>query len=605
MPRTRRARLLALTGAVIALATVVVGLAVLNDDDREADSPTTERPASSTTTTTEPEQDPGELVPTLDIEVRSWDERDLSEQPELATATEGYLSSTAHVAFPPIDDPTSVTRAALAFQVTDGGSVAVTSSEEIDEAELDWAGRPASLNMVESAARAAAGQPLQLDVTTEVHAGHHTFALRAAGADRVAVAASEHPSLPGPTLRLARGTVHEMPPELVSEIARPECDPSMPDSTGPVQAWIDSVPDGSVARFPAGQCVRAERTLFVHGRRGLTIDGNGSTLVAFTDGCESQTDDGNPTDACSLPPPVDAPEAEADLRWPQSRSAFWVSESTDIVFEDITVDGGYESVGELINLLEFQHGWRIDGGNDGIVLDQVRADRFGGDYVYLRDSDNSTVQNGVFGEGHGEASGNGRQGIAVTDGTNVYIRRNTVAAVTRSIIDIEADRPEEELRNIVIEHNTFDGEGALAWLSNVGADALHDGVYIRFNTINRISFAMQVRSRAAPDPSNLRRRNYQIVGNVGTQPSANPAGWLILVNGVEGLLVQGNEAIAREPSDLTLVDARSSRNVRVIGNTLLNGADAGRYAATEGVCERGNMVGDPVRPEQAPTTSGC
>ena len=119
-----------------------------------------------------------------------------------------------------------------------------------------------------------------LDVTSEVRAGHRAFSLLPTGADGVTFASREDPNLDlRPRLLLWRGAVRTMPTSIVG---RATCSVDQPDQTAQIQAWLDSVPDGSVARFPAGRCFRTEVPLLVVGRRGLTIDGNGSTLEAFT-----------------------------------------------------------------------------------------------------------------------------------------------------------------------------------------------------------------------------------------------------------------------------------------------------------------------------------
>ena len=78
---------------------------------------------------------------------------------------------------------------------------------------------------------------------------------------------------------------------------------------------------------------------------------------------------------------------------------------------------------------------------------------------------------------------------------------------------------------------------------------------------------------------------------------------LLRIQGIDGLLVQGNSVVAKPLRDVALVDATSSRNVRVVDNSILNGTEAGRYPGSVGVCESGNKVGNPLALD--PTQLAC
>src|SRR5919109_8349 len=98
--------------------------------------------------------------------------------------------------------------------------------------------------------------------------------------------------------RAAKYDVHSMP----SSVTHSPCDangqaPSgVPDETADLQAWIDSVPDGTgrprpvlpgrstdpdqwrVLEFPHGRCIRMDGHLTIRDRHYLIFDGEGVTL---------------------------------------------------------------------------------------------------------------------------------------------------------------------------------------------------------------------------------------------------------------------------------------------------------------------------------------
>jgi hypothetical protein len=78
---------------------------------------------------------------------------------------------------------------------------------------------------------------------------------------------------------------------------------------------------------------------------------------------------------------------------------------------------------------------------------------------------------------------------------------------------------------------------------------------------------------------------------------------LLRVQGIDGVRIEGNSVVAKPLRDIALIDARSSRNVTVVDNAILNGSEAGRYPDTVGVCEAGNRVGNPLVAD--PTQLAC
>jgi len=542
------------------------------------------------------------MAPKADAEVSTDDASGASTNgtagTQMAAVDDGTTTSSAHVAFKVPSEPWTVTSALLELDVTRAGSpVELWSSDPFSESTITWDDRPELLNRITTLAPTEAG-PLQVDVTSAVRAGHRAFALIGSGPTPTAFATREDPSdAVRPRLLLWRGEVHDLPAEIEG---RDECAADQPDQSAAIQAWIDSLPDGSVARFPAGRCFRTEVPLIVLGRSALTIDGNGSSLEAFTDGCDDQSDDGIAYDDCRyLPPnPVVAHE------WPYLNSRVHIEASTNVLVRNLRVDGGFVVTG-TITPMEGNHGFRLGAGNRGTVLDGVRADRVQGDYVYVQGSDDSTIENSTFGDDHGALSGNGRQGIGITRGSGVYVRANTFSNVTRSHIDIEPNYTTDVIRDVFVDRNTFNGPSGTAWFSNAN-DSITEGVHFRWNRLVGMHFNTQILNSPLPDPADpttYHRRDYEFIGNTSDTPGGNPLGMLARVQGIDGLRFEGNAVVAKPLRDMALVDAKASRDVVVVDNSILNGSEIGRYPGSVGVCESGNQVGNPLGPD--PTQQGC
>lgn len=515
----------------------------------------------------------------------------------LDVADDGTVASSAHVSFKPQADEWSVTSALLELDVTDAGSpVEVWSSIEFTESTIAWSNRPLPLNRIATIGEQTG--TVQVDVTSAVRAGHRAFALLPTGPDAVTVASREDadPAL-RPRLLLWRGEVHDLPSSIVGETT---CTEDQPDQAAAIQAWLDSVPDGAVARFPADRCFRTEVPLIVLDRHELTIDGSGSSIEAFTDGCDDQSDDGIAFNDCRIGPPHPVVRHE----WPYLNSRVHLEGNRNVLVRNLRVDGGFDVTG-TITPMEGNHGFRVGAGNVGTILDGVRADRVEGDYVYIQGANDTTVQRSTFGADHGSLSGNGRQGVGLTRGTGVYLRGNSFSNVTRSHIDIEPNYTTDVIRDVYVDGNTFNGPRGTAWFSNAN-DSITENVHFRWNRLVGLHLSAQILNSPLPDPadpSSYHRRNYQFIGNTSDTPGANPLGMLLRVQGIDGVLIQGNSVVAKPLRDIALIDARSSRNVTVVDNELLNGSEAGRYPDSVGICEAGNLVGNPLAPD--PTQQAC
>lgn len=392
------------------------------------------------------------------------------------------------------------------------------------------------------------------------------------------------------------------------------CSPTMPEVSAQMQAWLDSLPNGAIAQLGAKRCYRTELPLMIRAKTGFTLDGNGSKLQAFTDGCDDQSDDGIKFNDCRYTWPF-GPR----YNWPRNRTRISLDGNRNVTVRNIYLDGGHLSPGPdgaYVPEYEAQHAFDL-AQNDGVLIEAVHADRVYGDYVYISGGKNITVQNSVFGEDNGTASGNGRQGLAIVNGASIKIAGNRIMNVRRSSIDIEPYSTGAVIKDVTIQGNTF-GRARLNWFANGGVDAVVENVYLDKNRLVGKSFSVNIVTPKTPDPGNpadYRRRNFQFLDNTSDTEDGNPYGSVVGIMGIDGVVIRG-AAVRVQPGrnpPMGLVEFKSSRNIQVVGNSTLNAQQTGRFTVSgtgaalnnANYCERDNLIGNPLVKQQSSGVPIC
>jgi len=300
-----------------------------------------------------------------------------------------------------------------------------------------------------------------------------------------------------------------------------------PDATAELQALIDRTPDGGVVRL-SGARYRIEGTLVVEDRRGLRIDGNGSTLFATTTGT-------------------------------LKRSHVRVVGGSDIVLHDLTIIGANPDAGLAEQAyqteLEGQHGIRLEGATS-IELARVRVQDVYGDFVYVgmresdrRFSDGVWIHESTFAR-------SGRQGIAVTAGQNIVIEDNHITDTRHATIDLEPNTPRWGAHNVHVLDNEI-GPGVSLFLAAAGDGPVNEVVVARNQLRGR-----RLTSIVEPAPGGDRRRSFYFVDNHSDTPAPGSS---IQVTKVDGLVVTGN----RQPLTLSgypFVELDDTCDERIEGN---------------------------------------
>jgi parallel beta-helix repeat protein len=266
--------------------------------------------------------------------------------------------------------------------------------------------------------------------------------------------------------------------------------------TANLQAFVDSVPDGSTIVFPAGSVYRIDGMLVFRNRKGLTFEGNGAVLRRYDPGLSG-------TDGALF-----------------TREVRFMS-GGNLTIRNLTIMGANPNAG-MSNAAwdpayEFQHGIELDG-VQGALLDHVRIHDVYGDFVYLgmsqsegvqTPSRNVTIQDSRF-------ERNGRMGISVDYAENTLIQNNYMGDCRRSWVDVEPTGATWQVRGLTIRNNTV-GPHRLNFFANAGrGDNVGDVVISGNRTAPGVAFGAITISRG---DSSLAQGGYRgpylIEGNVG------------------------------------------------------------------------------------------
>ena len=314
--------------------------------------------------------------------------------------------------------------------------------------------------------------------------GLATLLLVVAGTAPPAIADDATPSPP---------VVHEVPVTIDATGAT--------DVTGPLNVFFAGVPERSTIALRRGARYRVEGTLDLNRRHDVTLDGNGATIFAGTEGA-------------------------------RDRSHLSIENGYRIVIRDLTIKGAHPLAGMHAAAWRpdkaFQHGIRILGAHD-VELDRVHITDVFGDLVLIGRSRDGRWSERVWVH-NSYLARNGRQGIAVTAARDVVIERNTITDTRRATIDLEPDTPRDGAQNVFVLDNRI-GPGWLRFVAAHGNGPV-DQVVIAYNRLRGRDLAIDI----AP-PAGARRSGFYIVGNVSDRLST---GEPLRLTRLDGVVVQGN-----------------------------------------------------------------
>jgi hypothetical protein len=275
--------------------------------------------------------------------------------------------------------------------------------------------------------------------------------------------------------------------------------PSSIDATGTKDVTIglnhffEHLRSGTTVVFPPHATYRAEGTLVLLDKLNLTIDGNGSTLKAKTDGSGA------------------APTPGRAFEWPRSRASILVEGSHNVRIENLVISGPNDpgGPGSYRPMLEAQAGVDVEGSGNVAVVRCVIRHTFG-DFVYISGwSENVQVLDNSL-------NSNGRQGVSVTNARDVLIEGNEIYRAARSAIDLEPNTAAGMALDVDIYDNNIVAAG-LGFVAAEGAGSHVDYVNVVGNRLIDMPMTIKVRaSDGAP------RHNWGVFDNWSDVVAGSP-----------------------------------------------------------------------------------
>lgn len=210
------------------------------------------------------------------------------------------------------------------------------------------------------------------------------------------------------------------------------------DVTAELQAFIVSIPDGSCISFPSPSPIgparyRAEGSIRLTDRVGLTIHANGAILFATTHG----------------------------PAWPNpGRVQLVIEGGSDLLVHGLTINSIHATC-QYDRTYEFEHGVGVYGAAR-VTLRNLFITNVPGDFVYIDarpvggvlvpPRDVSVDNAPSAGEGAGRFECNGRQGVAAAGGSGLTFRNLYLRSVGLTAFDLE-NLPGQDIRDVVISGN--------------------------------------------------------------------------------------------------------------------------------------------------------
>ena len=334
------------------------------------------------------------------------------------------------------------------------------------------------------------------------------------------------------------------------------------DVTSELNTFLGSQAAGTTIAFPARGRYRTEGVVIVSALNDLTIEGNGSTLFATTDGSGG-------------PPPF----YNYRLHWPRLREHLEIRDSERVTVRDLTVEGPNRD-GTFRPELEGQAGFVVSRSR-GVTLDGVTARATYGDGVYVvGGSVDVTIRRCVLDH-------NGRQGVAVVDGDNVTVEDCTMRATGRSVIDLEPGHG--LVRTVHVRNNRVDGYVNFL-LAAVGAGTGVQDVWLENN---QVKGGRGISVYVGTERST--RTGIHVIGNRSEGSSNGYEGTLMRFTRFDGIEVRGNRQ--RVSAGTTPVLLHNSCNATISGN------DFGSVSAADVVKSDGDCTTGPQARIPTPSSS--
>ncbi len=284
-----------------------------------------------------------------------------------------------------------------------------------------------------------------------------------------------------------------------------------------MQAFLDAQSRNTTIVFPTSGTYRCENTLRIVDKYNWVIEGNGSTIVADTDGSGV------------------TPHASIQHQWPRQRShLMFIGGSYEVTALNVRgphPDGGIGDDAYVVEL-EAQHGYALQGCKRFRLNDVTITDIYG-DGAYLGPRVTTINRDVIFDDV--TIMRNGRQGVGITSVDGFEFVNGHISAIRRATFDIEPNFSYDICRNVRIHDSTF-GAGRLLFFASKGAGGTIENITIEDNVLTGKAMIMEVQSPTGGP----RRRGYIVRNNVSDTGHGGPSETCMWFVRVDDITVTGN-----------------------------------------------------------------
>jgi hypothetical protein len=332
--------------------------------------------------------------------------------------------------------------------------------------------------------------------------GSHTTAFTA---EKATIATPPTPPTPPATLPVTR-------PFPAPVTTRTVTVPASIDATGSsdvgaaLNAFVASVPDGSIIAFPTGATYMLNEGIQIANRHNLVFAGNGVTLRV---GPKSRAND----------------QLASSFVLGHQYGGYWANGNTDIVIRDFVLVGNDPTPGTFTEGQEGQANLQITG-TDRVEIYNITGSAAPGDFVFIADVLGAWVHDC-------RVLTTGRNGGTIVAGRDITFERNAFGVIGYCVFDVEPNNASEATYNARFLVNTAISWGN-AFLAVEGSHtgAMIDGIVVDGNTVTGGSIRTII-----DNGGTNRMKNISFTNNTGGKATAGP---VLRFAYVDGLTVTGN-----------------------------------------------------------------
>jgi len=316
---------------------------------------------------------------------------------------------------------------------------------------------------------------------------------------------------------------------------------------GNLQTFINNLSDSTIVNFSVST-IETEESIILTNKKNIQFNFDGFTLKSRTQGRSAR-------------PTLDVYKN----KWPRNRSHFVIANSHNVLIEGLVIDGPNRKGGKnddaYVRGLEAQHAIEIRNSKK-VEIKNCKLSYIYGDGVYI------TGNSKAITIADSKISNNGRQGIAITAGSDIEIIGNKITEIRRSHIDLEPNNDNQVVSNVRILNNTF-GPKRLNWIAAASSKGKVSDILVEGNEMN-CPGNIWIGNKS----NKFRQGPYTFLNNTSHLLYGTNNGGIWRLIQVDGFKADGNNIMAQARRDMHLIYATRCNDIDLGTNEVPNGTNA-------------------------------